>query len=432
MRGAGCAPPPPCGLDPARGRGADSARPLDVNNGGIFVSLTLLKTSVFRFGLAGLIVACITAPAPAQTFQTTAPYALLMDYDTRTVLFEKAADDLMAPASTAKIMTAEIVFHEITEGRLKLDDEFTISENAWRKGGASAGGSSMFAALNSRVRIEDLIKGLVIQSGNDAAIALAEGIAGSEENFAAMMTKRARQLGLQKSTFTNPWGRGDPAQKVTAREMAFLSAHVIEAYPELYKYFGEKEFTWNKVRQLNRNPLLTMDLGADGLKTGNIEESGFGLVGAAKQGEQRLIVVVNGSKTAKDRADEARKLIQWGMRAFESKVLFQSGDVIGTAKMFGGDSADVQLVAKGPVKVLIPRGSGERISAKIVYDGPIQAPVEEGVEIARLKVTRGSVLALDLPLRTKTRVGVGPLWRRAFDAGYELTGTLIRKNLSKN
>ena len=292
---------------------------------------------------------CLAAPARAQVFQTSAPYALLMDYDTRTVLFEKAADDLMSPASTAKIMTAEIVFHEIAEGRLKLGDEFTISENAWRKGGATAGGSSMFAALNSRVRIEDLLKGLVIDSGNDAAIALAEGVAGSEENFAAMMTKRARQLGLTKSTFTNPSGRGDAGQKVTAREMAFLSAHVIAAYPDLYRYFGEKEFTWNKIRQLNRNPLLTMELGADGLKTGNFEESGFGLVGSAKQGEQRLIVVINGSKTARDRADEARKLIQWGMRSFEAKTLFQAGDTVGAAKMFGGESGEVELVADGSV-----------------------------------------------------------------------------------
>ena len=375
---------------------------------------------------------CLAAPADAQVFQTSAPYALLMDYDTRTVLFEKAADDLMSPASTAKIMTAEIVFHEIAEGRLKLSDEFTISENAWRKGGATAGGSSMFAALNSRVRIEDLLKGLVIDSGNDAAIALAEGVAGSEENFAAMMTKRARQLGLTKSTFTNPWGRGDAGQKVTPREMAFLSAHVISAYPDLYRYFGEKEFTWNKIRQLNRNPLLTMDLGADGLKTGNIEESGFGLVGSAKQGEQRLIVVINGSRTAKDRADEARKLIQWGMRSFEPKILFQAGDTVGAAKMFGGESGEVELVADGPVKVLLPRGSNDRLNAKIIYEGPIRAPVEAGVEVARLRVTRGTVQALDLPLRTKTAVATGPLWRRAFDAGYELTGGFVRKKLSKN
>ena len=371
------------------------------------------------------------APSLAQAFTTTAPYALLMDYDTRTVLFEKAADDLMAPASTAKIMTAELVFQAITEGRLKLDDEFPISENAWRRGGASAGGSSMFAALNSKVRVEDLIRGLVVQSGNDAAIALAEGMAGSEDSFARMMTRRARQLGMQKSTFTNPWGRGDPGQKATAREMALLTAHVIRAYPELYRYFGEKEFTWNKVRQLNRNPLLAMDIGADGLKTGNIDESGFGLVGSAKQGEQRIIVVVNGSKTAKERGDEARKLILWGLRSFEAKTLFAAGEPIGTAKVYGGDSGSVGLVAAGPVKVLFPRGTNERIQARITYQGPLPAPVEAGVEVARLKVTRGSVQALDLPLRTQARVEVGPLWRRAFDAGFELANALIQKNFPK-
>ena len=247
---------------------------------------------------AGVALGQVTQPQTGTAaFQTAAPYAVVMDYDTRTVLFEKAADDLMAPASTVKMMTAEVIFHELAEKRLKLDDEFGISENAWRKGGGAAGGSTMFAAVNSKVRIEDLLRGLLIDSGNDAAIALAEGLAGSEEAFASLMNKRAREIGMLRSTFTNPWGRGDAGQRVTPREMAQLAAHIIKTYPGYYKYFGEREFTWNKVRQMNRNPLLTMDLGADGLKTGNIEESGFGLVGSAIQGGQRVIVVINGLKT---------------------------------------------------------------------------------------------------------------------------------------
>ena len=385
---------------------------------------------------AGMSLAAFAqAPQPqggAQAFQTSAPFALVMDYDTRTVLFEKAADDLMAPASTAKIMTAEVIFSALAEKRLKLDDEFIISENAWRKGGSAAGGSTMFALVNSKVRIEDLLRGLIIDSGNDAAIALAEGFAGSEDAFAAVMTKRARDIGMTRSTFTNPWGRGDPGQRVTAREMAILAAHIIQTYPDYYKFFGEREFNWNKVRQQNRNPLLTMDIGADGLKTGNIEESGFGLVGSAIQGGQRVIVVVNGLKTANDRKDEARKLIQWGLRSFEAKILFNAGDVVGSAKVYGGASFETPLIANGPVKVLIPRGSTERLTAKIVYQGPLVAPVEEGKEVARLKITRGTVQALDIPLKTQTAVETGPLWHRALDAALELGYGLIRKSFTKS
>ncbi|MBK9083101.1 MAG: D-alanyl-D-alanine carboxypeptidase [Rhizobiales bacterium] len=370
--------------------------------------------------------------AMGQAFQTAAPQAILVDYDSGAVLFEKDADSLVSPASTAKIMTAELVFRELQAGRLKLDDEFTISENAWRRGGASAGGSSMFAALNSRVRIEDLIRGLVIQSGNDAAIALAEGHSGAEEAFADAMTKRARELGLMKSTFRNSWGKSDPNQLVTAREMARLAAHVIRTYPTYYQYFGEKEFTWSKIRQLNRNPLLTMDIGADGLKTGNIDESGFGLVGSAVQGGQRLILAVYGLKTGKDRAEEARKLLQWGFRAFEGRLVFNAGETIGAARVFGGATGSVDLVSPRDVRILAPRGSTERLTAKIVYEGPLIPPVEKGRAVARLKVWRGQSLALDLPLHAAADVEAGSLPRRALDAGLELTGGWVRRLFSKS
>ncbi|MBL8587958.1 MAG: D-alanyl-D-alanine carboxypeptidase [Methylobacteriaceae bacterium] len=372
------------------------------------------------------------APAFGQTFQTIAPQAILVDYDSGAVLFEKDADVLTAPASMAKVMTAELIFRELSEGRLRLEDEFTISETAWRRGGAQAGGSSMFAVLNSRVRVEDLLRGLVIQSGNDAAIALAEGIAGTEDAFAQMMTRRARELGLAKSSFRNAWGKGDPGQLVTVREMARLAAHVIQTYPRYYGYFGEREFTWNKIRQLNRNPLLTMDIGADGLKTGNIEESGYGLVGSATQGGQRLILVVNGLKTARDRAEESRKLLQWGFRAFEGRLLFEAGETIGQAKVFGGSSGSVDLVAPRPVRLLAPRGSSEKLAARIVYDGPLLPPIEKGRKVARLKVWRGTTLALDLPLEAARDVAVGSLTRRAFDAGLELAGGWVRRLFSKS
>ncbi|MGH6841274.1 MAG: D-alanyl-D-alanine carboxypeptidase family protein, partial [Methylocella sp.] len=275
------------------------------------------------------------AAAFAQTFQTSAPHVILIDSASSSVLFEKDADRLVIPASTVKIMTAEMVFHEIALGHLKLDDQFVVSETAWRYGGAPSRGSSMFAALNSQIRIEDLIRGLVIVSGNDAAIALAEGIAGSEGAFATLMTKRARELGLEHLTFTNAWGRGDPDQKVSPRDMAALANHVILTYPDRYKYFGEKEFAWNKIKQTNRNPLLTMDLGVDGLKTGNIDNSGYGIVASAVQNDQRLILALYGAPTAKERAEEARKILLWGFRSFDSKTIFQAGETIGNAKVYG-------------------------------------------------------------------------------------------------
>jgi D-alanyl-D-alanine carboxypeptidase (penicillin-binding protein 5/6) len=300
----------------------------------------LLPALRYRFGctaLAALTIVCgllallPAARAQGQPFQSTAPFAVLLDSDTGAVLYEKAADDLMVPASMAKLMTLEVLFNEIAQGRVRLEDEFVISESAWRRGGGVSGGSTMFAVLNSRVKVSDLILGMAVQSGNDAAIAVAEAIAGSEGAFATRMTARARELGLRKSTFTNATGMGDPDQKVTARELAQLANHIVRTYPELYKAFGQREFTWNKIRQQNRNPLLTMEIGADGLKTGNITESGFGLVGSAVQNGQRLIVVVNGLKTGKDRADEARRLLTWGFRSFESREIFPAGAVIADA-----------------------------------------------------------------------------------------------------
>jgi serine-type D-Ala-D-Ala carboxypeptidase (penicillin-binding protein 5/6) len=384
--------------------------------------------------LAFVLALCLCSPfaVAQQTFQTIAPHVFLMDADSHSVLFEKAADELVTPASTAKVMTAEIVFREIKEGRLTLDNEFLISENAWRRGGAMAGGSSMFAVLNSKIRLEDLIRGLVIQSGNDAAIALAEGISGSEGAFATTMNKRARELGLSQSTFTNPWGRGDPDMKVTSREMGFLADHLIRTYPDLYKYFAEREFTWNKIRQLNRNPLLTLDIGADGLKTGNIDESGYGIVASAVENGQRLILAMYGLKSAKERAEEARKILLWGFRSFESKTVFEDGETIGTASVYGGEIGSVPLRAKGAVKVLNPRGSNEKLSAKITYRGPLIPPVAEGQVVAHLKVWRGTTEALDIPLETARRVDTGSLPRRALDAGLEFAANLFRKYFIKS
>ncbi len=379
------------------------------------------------FLLAGLMVAASPSSFAQGRFQTLAPHAILVDGESGTVLFEKAADEPTAPASMAKTMTVEIVFREIAKGRINLDTEFTISEGAWRRGGGGSGGSSMFAQVHSSIKLSDLLRGIIVQSGNDASIAVAEGIAGTEENFARMMTERARELGMTRSTFRNATGYGHPEQKTTVRDLAKLAAHIIQTYPELYKIFGEREFTWNKIRQQNRNPLLTMEIGADGLKTGNIDEAGFGLIGSAVQNGQRLIVVVNGLKTARDRAAEARKLLDWGFRAFEARQLFAENEPVGEAQVFGGTTRSLPLVSPKPIRVLMPRGSNDRLSAKIVYTGPLKAPVQKGMQVGRLQVNRGDMQALELPLYAGADVAEGSMSQKALDGLLEVGGDLIRR-----
>lgn len=386
-----------------------------------------------RLAAGAFLSLAATLPAAwAQSFQSAAPYAVLLDSASGTVLYEKAADELMAPASMAKVATALVAFQDIAQGRLTLDSEISISENAWRKGGGVSGGSTMFAQLNSRVKLSDILHGIIVQSGNDASIALAEAVAGDEATFARIMTERMRGLGLPKSVFRNATGMGDPQQKVTAREMALLADHIIKTYPEHYRIFGEREFTWNKIRQQNRNPLLTMDIGADGLKTGNIDESGYGLVGSAVQSGQRLIVVVNGLKTGRERANEARKLLEWGFRAFEARRIFEAGEIVGEASVFGGEKGRVGLKAKGPVSLLLPRGSSERLNARIVYRGPLTAPLQEGTEVARLLVTRGEVKTLDIPLYTAESIQTGTLQSRALDALLEAATGWVRKAMGRS
>lgn len=387
------------------------------------------KTPKIISCLVFLFAVLIAGAVRAQPFQTSAPQAILIDAATNTVLFEKGADELATPASTVKILTAELVFRELAEGRLKLTDQFPVSEYAWRNGGAPAGGSAMFLKVNSSASVEDLLRGLVIVSGNDAALVLAEGLAGSEEAFVMRMNKRASELGLVKSRFGNPWGKASDDQKVTAREMARLALYVIQTYPDFYKYFGEKEFTWNNIRQQNRNPLLTMSIGADGLKTGNIEKGEFGMVGSAVQDGRRLIVAVYGAKTAKERAEEARKLLQWGFRNFEEKELFKAGEPVGPAQVYGGTQGSIDLVSKSDVKVLLPRGATERLTGKIVYEGPVIAPVAEGQKVGRLEIRRGANVVLEQPLEASAAVDEGSLSRRAFDAVYEYAAAKIHEKL---
>ncbi len=255
-----------------------------------------------------LLLLAFVSPAAAAPFKTKAPYALLIDETSGRTLFQKNADSGMAPASTTKILTAEIVFSRLASGRLKLDDTFVVSAHAATEGDAQSGGSSMFLKAGQRVSIDELLQGLLTDSGNDAAIAIAEGISGSEKAFAGVMNARARAIGMRRSHFTNPWGRA--GNRVTPRDMARLAAHVIATYPQYYKYFGQPELTYGGVTQKNRNPLL--GLGADGLKTGHLAASGFGLVASAQRGGHRLILVLNGLKSEAARASEGRRLLEYG------------------------------------------------------------------------------------------------------------------------
>jgi D-alanyl-D-alanine carboxypeptidase (penicillin-binding protein 5/6) len=246
-----------------------------------------------------------------------------------------------------------------------------------------------------------------------------------------MMNKRARELRLTKSYFANATGLPDPSQKMTVRDLAHLARHIIRTYPDFYPIYGEHEFTWNKIRQQNRNPLLTMNIGADGMKTGFTNDGGYGLVGSTVQNGSRLIVVVNGLRTAKERADEAKKIIEFGYRSFEPKPLFEAGQTVGYAKLFGGASGSVPLVGEGSISVLVPKNGTERVGAKIVYSGPVPAPVRRGQQLATLNVFRGELMVADVPLFAAEDVGRGNLPRRAFDAASELVIGLFRFGVPK-
>ena len=375
--------------------------------------------------------ATATAVKKDDAFQTPVPNAILIDAGSGSVLFEKNADALVPPASLSKLMTTEVVLNEIKQGRLKPSDEFIVSENAWRKGGAPSHTSSMFAPIHSRASVADLLHGVVIQSANDACIVLAEGIASSEEKFAEMMTARARELGMPKSTFGNSNGLPDPRQLMTAHELAKVARQIILTYPEDYRLYGETEFTWNKIRQLNRNPLLTMNIGADGLKTGFIKEAGYGLVGSAVQNGTRLVVVVMGAKTEKERAEEGKRLLEWGFHNFESEVLFAEGQTIADAKLYGGERGSVPLMADRVVDLMVSKVAQNKIIARVVYTGPVRAPVQRGQKIGVLRVWRGNALVLEVPLQAAESVGTGNLSQRALDAATELMIGLFRAGIQR-
>lgn len=387
--------------------------------------MTLVKMSDWTKPLAyTVLVACSLLWPPislaAQEFETRAPRAILIDFESGTVLYEKNADERAAPASMAKLMLLEYVFNEITQGRLSLTDKFPISEYAWRYGGAPSGGSTMFAELNSEVALADLLRGIIVQSGNDASIAIAEGLSGSELAFSEKLNARAKVIGLKNSVFRNATGLDDPDQLVTVRDLAILARRIIANYPDLYEIFSETEFSWNGINQRNRNPLLRLGIGADGLKTGHTSEAGYGMVGSAVVNTQRLIVVVSGLSTARERAEEARRLLDWGFRSFRRITIFEDGEIVAEARVFGGEVRHVPMRADGMVSALVPRANQEPLRARAVYDGPIPAPVEADQQVGVIRIWQEDRLIQERPIFTAGAVKKGNLHRRALDALQEL------------
>ena len=383
-----------------------------------------MATRAFSFIVALAVLLAPVGQAHAQPqsqlFETRAKQAVMIDAETGTILFSKDGDKLIPPASLAKLMTMEVVFHALKVGRLTLDDKFAVSKNAWSKGGAKSGGSTMFAKVNSQIRVEDLIKGVIVHSANDACITIAEGMAGTEENFAALMTERARQIGLEKSVFKNSNGLPAEGQVVTVNELVRLARHIWQEYPEYYRYYGIREFTWNKITQPNRNPLLEMEIGADGMKTGYTEASGYAIVGSVQRGENRVFAAMSGMASEQERAEEARKLLEWGLRAFEKTKLFDADEIIGEAQVFGGAKSGVALKAKGPISIFIPLTNTDRLVARMVYEGPLVAPVKKGTPVGVLKVWIGDNMSQETPLYAAETVELGTLQQRALSAMGEL------------
>lgn len=373
----------------------------------------------------------LALPAHAQTVHLTSPHIVLMDLKTGSILYSRAADEPLPPANMAKLMTLAVVFGELKSGKLTLDTEFPVSNHAWRTGGAPSGASTMFAAVRSRIRVEDLIIGAAAVSGNDAAIVLAEGIAGSEQAFAARMNEYAAKLGLASARFRNPTGAQHDEQRISARDLAKLATHIVREYPDYYKYFKVPEITWSKIKQANRNPLLGSSLGVDGFVTGSTKESGFGFVASAEQNGQRLIAVVHGAKSDKDRTEDARRALDWGFRAFGDRLLFSGANQIARASVYGGAQSTVALIGKNDIHVLSLQSTTERFTARVVYEGPLRAPIAKGTEVAKLRVYRGDQLAHEAPLYAAEEVATGGILGRAFDSAYEFVAGLIRAGVRK-
>jgi D-alanyl-D-alanine carboxypeptidase (penicillin-binding protein 5/6) len=379
------------------------------------------------------VAICAFSTAASAQIETEADYAFLLDVDTQTVLFEKKADELMQPASMSKLMTLAVVFDAIEQGKITPQTEFPVSENAWRTGGAPSRTSAMFAPLKAQVSVEDLLQGVIVQSANDACIILAEGLAGSEDAFAQQMNEHARKIGITKSTFGNSTGLPHPKQLMTSRELAKLAAHLITTYPKYYHYFAQKEFRYRKHVFQNLNPLIYANIGADGLKTGFTEESGYGIVGSAVDNGRRLIIVQNGVKTQSGRKDEAVRMLNWGFKSFEKFTVFNPDEIVGEAVVWGGEHRYLKLKggAEG-VRMLLPKNIKQRkIRGAIVYMGPVIAPVKEGDRIGELRVSADNGITSSAPLFAAESIEKSGTIRQGLDSILSMFDNAFEKVLAK-
>ncbi|MCK5931928.1 MAG: D-alanyl-D-alanine carboxypeptidase [Fulvimarina manganoxydans] len=368
-------------------------------------------TPVFRSRQASArlsVLACLVLtvatwlPGSAFAFETTAPTAFMKDFGTGRVLYEKSADLEIEPASLAKLMTVAVIFDELAAGRITRDQTFEVSENAWRTGGANSGGSTMFLPLGSMVSVDDLIHGIIIQSGNDATIVAAEGIAGSVDAFADMMNAKAREIGLTHSQFGNSSGLPHPDSHVTMRDLVTLAEYLIRTYPEDYAIFSQEAFTFNGINQKNRNPLL--GLGADGLKTGHTRAAGYGLVASAKANGRRIVFALSRMGSADERAREAKRMMDYGLQDFEEVSLVKAGETIASASVRGGVSDSVPLEASETVSLLVPTGSLADAEKIVTDNGPVEAPVAKGQRLGWLQIKSGDQTIRDIPLHAAEAV----------------------------
>ncbi len=341
-----------------------------------------------------LSVFLIFSAVSAQAQDTTAKQAIVIDYDTGLVLYEKNADEKMAPSSMTKVMTTYLALDALEQGRIKLDQTFHISEKAWK-----TGGSRMFVQVATDVKVEDLLRGMIVQSGNDATVAIAEGLSGTEEQFAEAMNQKAKEFGMDGTHFVNSHGLAVPEHYSTARDLGKLAMHSIADHPDHYHFHSEKEFTYNNIKQPNRNPLLFRNVGADGLKTGHTDEGGYGLIGTAKNDKgRRVVVVVNGLTSEKERADQSTQLISWALNAFDDVTLFKAGDVIEQANVVLGKQPTVPLTVGKDVRMPIPVSLRNDLKVEVIYTGPLKAPVKKGDVVGVLKISVPRVKNFEVPL----------------------------------
>ena len=363
---------------------------------------------ISRALLSGISAVVLMASVDAFAIDTKARNMILMDYATGEYLYEKAITDPIPPASMSKLMTVYMVFDKLRDGSLSLDDTFKVSENAWRKGGAASGGSTMFLAIGDEVTVDQLLKGIIIQSGNDACIVAAENIAGDEDSFVERMNEKASDIGLKNSNFANVTGLPHPDHKMSVEDLALLARKIIEEFPQFYHLFSQKEFVYNNIKQGNRNPLLYSMPYADGLKTGHTEEAGFCLTASARKGNRRIIGVMTGLESNKERSDEADKMMSWAFREYDNYTLKKKGDKIADVPVWYGVDKTVPMVMSDDLIKTIKKSDRNQVKMTAVYDRPVKAPVKMGQQLGVLKIEIPEKQVIEVPLvagQTINKVG---------------------------